>query len=87
MTNKILSISLSGNPVAAPYGALEGEVLPPELLPEPSTRCLSKAIHALHDQGSRSGRPALRALALSAALELRALKSRTSNPSTPNERT
>ena len=75
MNRKILTISVAGNPVDASCGTIDGEVLPPAAPPLPSTAHIRKALHALHDLGTRTGRPSLQAQALKASLELRALSS------------
>jgi hypothetical protein len=87
MRRNVLTITAAGNPADQSCGTIDGEVLPREAQPGPSTRHISKAINALHDYATRSGNPGKRALALSAALELNALKSCMRNSSTPNART
>jgi hypothetical protein len=75
MKRKILSISAVSNPADQSPGTLEGEILPAELPPVLTSSDISRAINALHDQGTRTGSRQLCALALRAGIQHQALKS------------
>ena len=86
MNRHIQSNTTISNLADQPRGTLEGEVLPPEAPQLPSGDFIRKVIHVLYDEGMRTGKRHVCALALNAALEQRALRAQLQGASHTNSK-